>query len=206
MDVGFWCLPITMVLFFPLGLLEFGSAYLIWQSVNVLLSFACIYMLWKSCLAEQGVIGLWLIAALLLTLSPSRGTFWFAQTNFLLLLLFLLFWQNRSKAWSGIFLAACAVVKPYMVILFIYPLLTRKWKLLLVTFIVMLVLALLSNAVFGLDVFVSFLSDPTPDVPGFYYIEHVNQSLLSTLLRATGYQEGSTSPLSNRCIWASLRC
>ena len=197
MNVGFWYPPTTMLLFLPLGLLEFSTGYFIWQFVNILLSFACIYVLWRSFLAEHGLFGLLLVAALLLTLTPSRSTFWFAQTNFLLLLLFLLFWRNRSKAWSGIFITVCAVIKPYMFILFLYPLLTRKWKQFLVAIAAMLLLVFMSVFIFGPEVFIRFLSAPAPDVPSFYYTEPINQSLLSTVLRVTGYQGGGGLPLSN---------
>jgi len=89
------------------------------------------------------------------------------------------------------------VVKPYMALLYLYPFFTRKWKLLAIAILTMLIIVVLSIVIFGPDIFASFLNNPTPDVPGYYYTERVNQSLLATVLRSTGYPEANRSPLSN---------
>jgi hypothetical protein len=201
MDVGFWYPPMTMFLFLPLGLFDISKAYLMWQMLNLVLCFGCMYGLWRSFLEEQGISGFLLIAELLLLLTPAHTTFRFGQTNFLILFLFLLFWHNRSEAWSGAFLAFCAVAKPYMALLYLYLLITRKWRLLAVAILTMLILVFLSSVIFGPDVFAVFLNNPAPNVPDYYYTEGVNQSLLATILRTTGYQEGDGSPLSNPFFW-----
>ena len=87
-DVGFWYPPFAMFLFLPLGLANFSNAFLIWQIVNVVFCFVCIYEIWKLSLREYGILSLFLIAALFLMLTPTRNTFHFAQTNFIALLFF----------------------------------------------------------------------------------------------------------------------
>jgi hypothetical protein len=148
-------------------------------------------------LKDYGVLGLFLVAALVLRMEPARSTFYFAQTNFLTLLFFLVFWRNRSKEWGGIWLALCVVVKPYMAILYLYPLLTRKWKVLATAVLTLLTLTFLSILVFGSDVFLSFLKNPIPKTPSWNYIEMTNQSLLATILRFVPTQTTNEAPLIN---------
>jgi hypothetical protein len=197
-DVGFWYPPFSVFLFLPLGLFEISHAYLLWQISNLLLCMACIYGIWRYFLKDYGVLSLFLIATLMLRLEPTRSTFSFAQTNFLALLFFLLFWRNRSKKRGGIWLACCVVVKPYMALFYIYPLLTRKWKVLTVAILTLLALILLSVAAFGADNLVSYFTEnPTSKMPACVYSERVNQSLLATILRLTPNLVIKGSPLLN---------
>lgn len=194
-DTAFWYPPFTMLLFLPLGLFTISQAYLLWQISNLLLCAACIYGLWKLFLHDYGLLSLALISALLLRLESTRLTFIFAQTNFLTLLFFLLFWKNRLKNAGGIWLALCVMVKPYMVFLYLYPLLARKWRMLTISVLALLALTFLSLIVFGSDVFVSFLNNPIPETPSWNYTEVTNQSLLATILRLT--QPQVEAPLLN---------
>jgi hypothetical protein len=196
-DVGFKYPPFTMFLFLPLGLFSISRAYLLWQISNLLLCVACIYELWKIFLKDHGALGLLLVATLMLMLVPTRSTFYYAQTNFFVLLLFLMFWQNRSIEWGGIWLALCVVIKPYMALLYIYPLFTRKWKVLAIAISALLILTFLSIFAFGSNVFASFFNNPTSKVPILNYTEMVNQSLLATILRLSQYQIIKESPLLN---------
>ena len=61
----------------------------------------------------------------------------------------------------------------------------------------LLLLTVLSGLAFGSDVLMSFLKDPTPDVPGFLYYEEVNQSLLAAILRSSNNQITNGSPVFN---------
>lgn len=183
-DTAFWYPPFTMFLFLPLGLFDIGNAYLFWQTLNLLIFCACIYLLWKLFLNKYKLLGLLLVAVLLIRLEPARLTFNFSQTNFLTLLFFLLFWKNRDKAASGIWLALSVMVKPYMVFLYMYPLLIRNWRMLSTGILALMILTLLSILAFGFDVFASYLNSPVPETPFWNYTQITNQSLLATLLRA----------------------
>jgi len=196
-DVGFKYPPMTMFLFFPLGFFNYSKAYLLWQMANIVISVICIYGLWRLFLKEHGVLSLLLVAALLLVLNPTIGTFYYAQTNFIALLFFLAFWGTKSKDWGGVWLALCVVVKPYMAVLYFYPLLARRWKMLAVAIITLMSLTVLSTLAFGLDVLVSFFSKPISKVPLYLYTEIVNQSLLATILRLSQDQIINGSPILN---------
>ena len=197
-DVGFKYPPFTMLLLWPLGLLKVSSAYLLWQTINLIFCFVCIYMLWTLFLHEYRLPGLFLVSALVLLFRPTFSSFYNAQTNFILVLFFLLLWRYRSTHWSGVWLAMCVLVKPYMAVLYLYPLFTRRWKLLIVAVFSLITLLLLSIAVFGWDVFFSFISNPVSKVPQYLYTEMVNQSLLATVTRLTfDWDFLGSSPLLN---------
>jgi hypothetical protein len=183
-DTAFWYPPFAMFIFLPLGLFDMGNAYVFWQILTFLVCCGCIYLLWKLFLSKHKLLGLLLVAVLLIRLEPARLTFNYSQTNFLTLLFFLLFWKNKDKATSGIWLALSVMVKPYMAFLYIYPLLIRNWRMLLTAILALMVLTILSILTFGFDVFVSYLDNPVPHTPVWNYIEITNQSLLATLLRA----------------------
>jgi hypothetical protein len=175
-----------------LGLFDVSNAYLLWQILNLLLCAACIYGLWSLFLKDHGILSLLLVAVLMLRLVPTRGTFSTSQTNFLALLLFLLFWRTRSKKRGGIWLALSVVVKPFMAIPYLYLLLARKWKIFVVAVLTLLTITFLTTLVFGKDVLVTFfVNNPTSKLPGYVYSEGVNQSLLATILRSPLKQIGS---------------
>ncbi len=195
-DVGFWYPPFTMFLFLPLALFDLGGAYLFWQALNFLLLLGCVYELWRLFLREYGWLGFLAIAVLMLRLKPTELTFYYAQTNFFAMLFFLLFWRNRMKSQGGAWLALSVVVKPYLAFLYFYPLITKRWKTLIVGILSLGALLFFSIVAFGLDTFKSYLSNPTPQVPGWIYTELTNQSLLATILRLT-HQTGDRLSLLN---------
>ncbi len=198
LDVGFWYPPMSMFLFAPLGWFNISNAYLLWQLFFLVICIACILALWRSFPKENGMLSLLLVSALVFRLNPVHTTFHFSQTNFIALFFFLLFWLNKSKDWSGIFLALCVVVKPYMALLYMYPLFARKWRMLLVAGSALIIITILSIIAFGPDVFASFFTqNPTSKLPVLAYTEEINQSLLSTILRLDPTQIPMKSPLLN---------
>ena len=89
------------------------------------------------------------------------------------------------KDWGGIFLALGFVVKPYLALIFIYPILARKWKLLIVAIFSLVSVMFLSGLTFGFDVFKSYIiGNSLGNIPVYVYSESVNQSLLAVLLRS----------------------
>lgn len=198
LNVGFWYPPMTMFLFSLLGRLDISTAYLVWQISILITSAVCVFELWGLLPKEKKILSLLLVSVLMFRLSPAHTTFHGSQTNFIVLLFFLIFWRNRSKDWSGIWLAFAVIVKPYMALLYIYPLFAKKWKMLTIAISALATLTFLSIIVFGWDVFVSFfVENPTSKLPVLAYTEEVNQSLLSMILRFNPRQVISESPLLN---------
>jgi hypothetical protein len=197
LDVGFRYPPFTMFLFLPLGYLEYGTAYVFWQVCNAILCFVSIGLLWRLYLRDDGIWGLSFILALFFMLRATFSTFFFAQTNFIALAFFLLFWHYRKKDWSGVFLALGFVVKPYLALIYLYPVLARRWKQLAVAFISLFGISVISVMAFGMDVFTSYIvGNSLGNMPAYVYSEPVNQSLLAVLLRSPFSQPMTGSVLS----------
>ncbi len=197
-DVGFWYPPPAIFLFLPLGWFNLQNASLVWNIAQVAILVACVVLLWKTFIGQTGLRGLLFVAALLVMLQPTAGTFLFAQTNFVALLWFILFWRDRNRPRSGLWFALAVITKPYMAFLGFYLLLRGHWRTILVSVSTVAVLCLFSIVVFGTNTFFSyFTSNPMSRLPIFIYNEADNQSLLAFILRTTQYDITAHSPYSN---------
>jgi hypothetical protein len=190
---GFWYPPPTMLLFAPLGLMPLRHAMIAWYTVQAACAGASVWLLGRTFLREHGWLGVFAAGALVAALPPARSTAWFAQTNFLLLLLFVMLLRDRRTARAGVWLALGAIVKPYYLLLGGYFLLTKAYRPLASAALVIAGAIATSAAVFGLAPLATFVSSsPTSRVPGYVYGELINQSLLGTIVRATtGTLQGS---------------
>jgi len=196
-DIGFRYPPFTMFLFLPLGYLDYYPAYLFWQILNAIFCLFSVYILWKLFLEKDGMSGLLFILAIFFMLRPTFSTFFFAQTNFVAFVLFLLYWWFKDKDWSGFFLALGFVVKPYLALIFLYPLFVRKWKQLFFAILSLVIAIAISGLFFSFDVVKNYLlGNSLGNMPAYVYSEPVNQSLLATILRSSFANPGTTSLLS----------
>jgi hypothetical protein len=182
-----------MLLFAPLGLLEMKSALLVWYLVQGAFAIATVVLLARLFLRDQGALGFAVAAGLVALLPSARSTVWFAQSNFMALTLFLLFYRDRERPRAGLWVALGVVVKPYFVFFLAYLLLRRAYRTLSVAALCLALAGALATLMFGLTPMLSFLREsPSARVPGYIYGEPMNQSLLGTLLRfSTGTLDGS---------------
>jgi hypothetical protein len=156
-----------------------------------------IILLWKTFLGESGLMGLALAAALVFMIRATLSTLAFGQTNFLVLLMLLLFWRDRERERGGIWLALGIFTKPFLAFLLVYLLLQRHWRAIASTIFALAAISLLSIVVFGPATFSSyFTANPVAKMPDYVYTEMLNQSLLATILRLTEYDFSDTSPLT----------
>ncbi len=197
-DVGFWYPPPAIFLFLPLGWFNLQTASLAWNIAQVFILVTCVVLLWKTFMGQTGLRGLLFVTALLVMLQPTAGTFFFAQTNFVSLLWFILFWRDRNRPRSGIWFALAVITKPYMAFIGLYLLLRGRWRTIWVSVGAAVVLCLFSILVLGTNTFFSyFTSNPMSRLPSLVYSEADNQSLLALILRTTQYDISIHSPYSN---------
>lgn len=197
-DVGFWYPPPAIFLFLPLGWFNLQSASLVWNIAQVIVLVVCVVLLWKTFIGQTGLRGLLFIGALLIMLQPTVGTFFFAQTNFVAMLWFILFWRDRNRPRSGIWFALAVITKPYMAFLGLYLLVRGRRRTIWVSVSTAAVLCLFSILAFGNNAFFSyFTSNPMSRLPSLVYSEADNQSLLALILRTTQYDISIHSPYSN---------
>lgn len=185
--------PQTMFLFMPLGWFGIQTAHLLWYILIVSVLALDIFWLWKIFLNGSGWAGLLLTAALMLTLKATSMTIYFAQTNFIVLLMLLLFWREGKRLRSGVWLAIGIFTKPVLAILPMFLVLQRNWRVIVSTLITLAVISLLAVITFGQKtVFSYFTSNP---IAYYAYDDPMNSSLLATVLHLTGYGFNGSSPL-----------
>jgi hypothetical protein len=186
-NAGFWYPPPTMFLFLPLGLVEPATALPWWYAAQVLAAIASVVLLRRWMFPDGGVVEGLAIAAVLAATHGTYETFHFAQTNFIALLLVILFW-TRSATWAGgAWLGAAIFVKPFVALLAAGPLLARQWRSLMGFTGSVAVLLGLSSLAFGADALARWIRwDMAASKPEWIYNQPTNQSLLGLVLRQTG--------------------
>lgn len=196
LDVGLNYPPPTMLLFAPLGLFDIHTAILLWYVVNGAILALDIFLLWDAFLPATGAVGLATTAALMLMLRGTLSTVYYAQTNFIVLLLLLLFWRDRARARGGMWLAAGTVVKPLLGLFLVFLLASRQWRVLAGACATLALLSAVAIASFGPATCWSyFAASSLTRLPASVYTEIVNQSLLATILRLTKYPSSGASPV-----------
>jgi len=195
-ELFFFHPPPTMFLFVPLGWFDIHTAFLIWYCFNCAILAIDIILLWRIFQRQAGLLGLLLTTALVLMLPATLWTISYGQTNFIFLLMILLFWMERDHPRGGLWLAIGIFAKPLLVFLPIYPLLRRHWRVLGGMIVALAVISLLSMVVFGPSTFANyFTGNPIVNsMPASLYTESVNQSLLANVLRLTDYDFSQSSP------------
>jgi len=184
LEVGFRYPPPTMFLFAPLGLFDISTALTYWYSFHIVILVFSAILIWRVFFPKSGVSGFFVSSALLALMYPTMQTFVFAQTNFLVLLCFLLFWWTNKKFEGGVFLAVGILTKPILLILCIYIFIRRLWKPLFGLILIGCISSLFSMVVFGFDSFLDYFSDPPSGrMPQHVFSEGINQSLLATILK-----------------------
>jgi len=186
MRVGATYPPPTMFLFRPLGCCAMQSAFGYWYVFLGLCVLVAIELLRRTFVKNDGLWGLAFVVLLIFGLHGTWDTIRFGQTNFLALVLLLLYWRDREDPWAGIWVALGAVIKLYMGVLLLDALLLKRWRVLTWAALMGLVLSVTSLMLLGPRTFVSYFTlHPISRVPAWVYVEWMNQSLLGTILRLT---------------------
>jgi hypothetical protein len=196
-ELDFPYLPPTIFLFTWLGYFNFKVAYGIWYILHSIFLILDIVLLKKIFFPKTDFLGWISIAVLLLALSGTLSNFYFGQTHTLLLCLLLLFWQYHNYLRGGAYLALGVLVKPWLIVFLIYACLKRQWTV-LIGFLATLGLSFLLTALyFGATPILNYFTKNSLARTPLVYIEPINQSLLSTILRMTQYKFAENSPLTH---------
>lgn len=184
-NVGFPYPPPTMLYFMPLGYLSFKSALFVWTIFNLIVVFACLFLIYDLFLKSYKLNGLFLVSILFFIFGPALSTISFSQTNFILLLMLLLMKKFEDRNISGLFLAIAFFTKPYMVIFGLIFLIRMKWKTILYCVLSTIGIIGITMIIVGKEPFISYIIDnPSNRIPSVMFYEDINQSLHSVLLRA----------------------
>jgi hypothetical protein len=186
LNIGFCYPPPSMFLFYPLSFFSFNTSHYIWSIFNILFLIADLFLLWLIFLKNEGYIGFLFLAALLFSMSSVRDTLYFEQTTFIVLFFLLLFWRDKNKSRGGIWLTLGIFIKPILAFQFLYQIIVRHWKSLIISLGVVVILCLVSILFFSPEIFFHYFSKkPNGQIPYLFYLEHTNQSLLSQIIKVT---------------------
>jgi len=198
LTVGLKYPPPSIFIFFPLGFFKFKQALILWYMLQTAFLALSVFLLWKTFAQDHDMMSLAFTAILMMSITASSLTFYFAQTNFMALTMLLLFWLYRHRPGGGFWLCLGMLVKPFLGIFVLYLLIKRRWKIVLAALASLLVCSLLSLIVLGKTTFLTyFLSNPSNSIPDWVYTQWMNQSLLATVLRFTDFQFTGSSPMTN---------
>jgi hypothetical protein len=176
--------PPTALLFLPLGFLELREGVLLWHLLQIVGLAAAIILCVRLFIRSPTAASYVFSAGLFLGMPATRSVFWFAQTNFLLVLLIGAFWLDRNKARAGLWLALGSVIKPIFIVLGGALLVRCRWRALALGLLALLIIVGASLLVVGPASYHEyFTQNPSTKAPVSIYLESINQSLLSTILR-----------------------
>ena len=196
LDPGFNYPPQTMLFLEPFGFLEPHTAVVAWAMLLVAGFVAATLLLHRLFLRDRGLPGLALAGALVLMIPATVSTLRVLQTNSLTLALLVLFWRDRERPRAGVWLALLPVVKPYLGLLWLWPIARRQFRVIAAIALTSAAVAALTAIFFGPDVFARFFArDVVHSHPGWIYSQTVNQSLHSTIVRMLGVPDARNSPL-----------
>ncbi len=204
-ELFFFHSPPTLFLFLPLGWFDIQKAYFVWYCMNGIVLLVDLLLMWKLFLSDAGANAALFILAMVVLLRSAFLTVAFGQTNFIVLLLVLLFWRDWKSARGGIWLALGIAVKPLFVFLLLFPALRRQWRVLGAAAAAGGMLLVLSALAFGpAMVLTYFTRNPLlNDLPVYLYTENMNQSLLATTLRLAHFDPAIGSPYANPFFWVT---
>ncbi|MGH9904302.1 MAG: glycosyltransferase family 87 protein, partial [Pyrinomonadaceae bacterium] len=181
--------PPTMLYFVPLGFFSFRTSHYMWTALNSVMILVNVMLVTKLFFAKEGWRGIATATSLLLLFPAARKIAYFEQTNFILLAWTLLLWRDRLLPRAGIWSAMAICTKPFMACVALYPLLRRKWGMITQLLVAGIVICALAVLAFGPSSFLSFFTERTlARIPNTVYLQWINQSLLSTVLRLTNYE------------------
>ena len=177
--------PPSILWFVPLGWMDIHSAALAWY----VLQFAClagsVIVLSQTFLTSLSAINVAFTTALIFMVHGTYSNVANAQTVFLLLLFISLAFRDRNTSRGGVWFALAILVKPFVVVVMLHPLLRRNWKSLATSAATLLLATIATLLLFGPRVFASYIAIPFQVLPMSMYTELANQSLLAWILRIT---------------------
>jgi hypothetical protein len=189
--------PPTMFLMLPFGWWNMRTAVSIWYAVNGVALLVAVTLLWRLFVPDSGTLGLLLVAALVMTFRPTQSTIALGQWNGLALLMVLLFWRDQGRhALAGMWLGAAFLLRSFLVVLLVHPIRRRAWRTVATAGATIAGLTVLAVATFGATTCATYLETLSTGFPLFVYTEAINQSLLTAILRITGFDPTHGSPIT----------
>lgn len=185
LNVGLLPPPISMLLFAPIGSVDYDTARIIIAILIFMFIFVNAYLAnLIFAKKERSPYSFLFVFIIIILLPGTNGTIGFNQTNFFLLFFLLLTIYNINKPISGFYLALSLIIKPLSGFLVLFFISDKKWKSVTYFLATIIFLFSITGFLWGFDNIVDFFhSPPTQRLPLDLYEQRVNQSLLAVLNR-----------------------
>jgi arabinofuranan 3-O-arabinosyltransferase len=189
--------PPTMLLMLPFGWWNIQTAAAVWYAINGIALAVSVTLLWRLFVPGSGALGLLLVMALVMSFRPMQSTIALGQWTCLVLLAVLCFWRDQGRqAVAGLWLASAFILRSFLVVLLIHPIRRRAWRTVVTAGATIAGLSLLAIAAFGATTCATYLQTLSFEFPMIVYTEAINQSLLTAILRVTGFDPTQGSPIA----------
>lgn len=185
LNVGLLPPPISMLLFAPIGSVDYDTGRIIIAILIFIFIFVNAYLAnLIFAKKERSPYSFLFVFIIIMLLPGTNGTIGFNQTNFFLLFFLLLTIYNINKPISGFYLALSLIIKPLSGFLVLFFISDKKWKSVTYFLATIIFLFSITGFLWGFDNIVDFFhSPPTQRLPLDLYEQGVNQSLLAVLNR-----------------------
>jgi hypothetical protein len=123
--------PLAMLLMLTVAWLPIGAAGFVWSLLMLASLVGALWIIWNDALTDLPLRWAALGLAVLAIWPPLLDTWLEAQISPLILLLIVLAWRARRTGHpvaAGAWLAVATLIRLYPVLLFLYPLLRREWR------------------------------------------------------------------------------
>lgn len=189
MFVGTLYPPPAVLMFLPLGAFEYARAYALWSIALALLLAAGAVLVYRALAVgrpRSERLGLAFATGGLFVFFPAvRETFYYAQVNFVLVILLALLWRWRTRVAAGVFAGLGICVKPYFGIVCLWLFLHGRWRALALVPVTIGAAFVASAFLLGADAVFDYLRDnPVARAPQSLFVQPINQGLLAVLRRA----------------------
>jgi hypothetical protein len=180
--------PPAVFLYWPLGWFDLRAAALLWYAANGAAFLLSALLIWRLFLRKaDGWVGLPVAVLLMLGMRASLSTFVHGQTNFLVLLVLLVYWWRQESKWSGALLGVGMIIKPVVAFVPLFSLSLRRLREIAAMVLSVVALLLLSALPLGTNPVLAYvIRNPIlNDMPTSLYFEDMVQSLFGMVLKQT---------------------
>jgi len=181
--------PFIFWFLYPLTLLPLVIAEKLWTIGSIIALFLSISLLLKIFNQKITSSESLILFSLAFLAFPVKFTLGMGQINIFILLFITLFiyFLNKSKAYSGLFLALCLMLKVFPLAPIFYLITAKKWKTIAYLFLTLILGITLTLIFIRTAVVVYFIEKIVPTLLNSWKGDYYNQSLTGVMVRAGIY-------------------
>ena len=159
--------PTSILVTLPVGLLTYANAFFAWNVVSLMALVTSLLLISRSLSITWNAARVLRVYSLALVCSPLNAQTYHGQLNLLLLIMIVGAWaadRRGGAATAGILLGAATVIKLFPGLLFIFPALQRRWRVLAWGGLTMGALTLATVATLGTSAFRDYFATSAPTI------------------------------------------